>query len=140
MQASHRRLKPAHPYNRGAAMPDSNIDTVSAAMPAFVFTDTAAAKVSELIAEEGNPDLKLRIAVSGGGCAGFQYDFAFDDTVADDDFRIDKNGVTVLIDAMSMQYLAGAEVSYEDELEGARFVINNLSASSTCGCGSSFSV
>jgi iron-sulfur cluster insertion protein len=121
-------------------MPDQNADAVSAATPAFVFSDAAAAKVGELIAEDGNPELKLRIAVSGGGCAGFQYGFAFDDTVADDDFRIDKNGVTLLIDAMSMQYLAGAEISYEDNLEGARFVINNLSASSTCGCGSSFSV
>ena len=121
-------------------MPDPLSDTRSAATPAFVFTDGAAAKVGELIAEDGNPDLKLRIAVSGGGCAGFQYGFAFDDTVADDDFRIDKNGVTLLIDAISMQYLAGAEISYEDKLEGARFVIHNLSASSTCGCGSSFSV
>lgn len=121
-------------------MPDSTSDNLCAATPAFVFTDAAAAKVGELIAEDGNPNLKLRIAVSGGGCAGFQYGFAFDDTVADDDFRIDKNGVTLLIDAISMQYLAGAEISYEDKLEGARFVIHNLSASSTCGCGSSFSV
>ena len=111
-----------------------------AAGASIEFSDAAAAKVGELIAEDGNPDLKLRISVSGGGCAGFQYGFAFDDTIADDDFRIDKKGVTLLIDAISMQYLAGAEVTYEDELQGARFVIQNLTASSICGCGSSFSV
>ena len=121
-------------------MSDLNVETPSLAAPTFVFSDTAAAKVGELIAEDGNPNLKLRISVSGGGCSGFQYGFAFDDTAADDDFRIDKNGVTLLIDAMSMQYLAGAEVSFDDNLQGARFVIQNLSASSTCGCGSSFAV
>ena len=104
------------------------------------FTDTAAAKVSELIAEEGNPDLKLRIYVSGGGCSGFQYGFAFDEAVNEDDTRVDKNGVTLLVDAMSYQYLAGAEISYEDDLEGSRFVIKNPNATSTCGCGSSFSM
>jgi iron-sulfur cluster insertion protein len=103
------------------------------------FSDSAAAKVAQLIAEDGNAELKLRIAVNGGGCAGFKYDFAFDETIGEDDFRIDKSGVTVLIDAISMQYLAGAEIDYEDGLEGARFLIRNLKASSTCGCGSSFS-
>jgi iron-sulfur cluster insertion protein len=106
----------------------------------LAFSDAAVAKVAQLIAEDGNAALKLRIAVSGGGCAGFRYDFAFDETVAEDDFRIDKNGVSVLIDAISMQYLAGADVDYEDNLEGARFLIKNINASSTCGCGSSFSV
>jgi iron-sulfur cluster insertion protein len=103
------------------------------------FSDSAIAKVAQLIAEDGNTDLKLRIAVTGGGCSGFRYDFAFDETVGKDDFRIDRNGVSVLIDAISMQYLAGAQVDYEDSLEGARFLIKNLNASSTCGCGSSFS-
>ncbi len=106
----------------------------------LAFSDAAAAKVAQLIAEDGNAELKLRIAVSGGGCAGFRYDFAFDETVAEDDFRIDRRGVSVLIDAISMQYLAGAEIDYEDKLEGARFLIKNINASSTCGCGSSFSV
>ena len=104
------------------------------------FSDSAVAKVAQLIAEDGNAELKLRIAVSGGGCAGFKYDFSFDESAAEDDFRIDKNGVSVLIDAISMQYLAGAEIDYEDRLEGARFLIKNIQASSTCGCGSSFSV
>lgn len=104
------------------------------------FSGAAAAKVAKLITEEGNPELKLRIAVSGGGCSGFKYDFSFDDSVAEDDVRIDKDGVTLLIDAISMQYMAGASIDYEDSFEGARFVINNVNASSTCGCGSSFSV
>jgi iron-sulfur cluster insertion protein len=104
------------------------------------FSAEAAAKVAELIAEDGNTDLKLRIAVSGGGCAGFRYDFSFDETAAEDDFQIERDGVTVLVDAMSMQYIGGASIDYEDNLEGARFVIKNLRASTTCGCGSSFSV
>jgi iron-sulfur cluster insertion protein len=104
------------------------------------FSDTAVARVAQLIVDGGNADLKLRIAVSGGGCAGFRYDFAFDEMVNEDDFRIDKAGVCVLVDAISMQYLAGAEIDFEDNLEGARFLIKNITASSTCGCGSSFSV
>ena len=100
----------------------------------------AAAKVASLIEEEGNPQLKLRLYVSGGGCAGFQYGFSFDDQVADDDMQIVTDGVTLLIDAMSQQYLLGARVDYEDSLEGSRFVIQNPNAQSTCGCGSSFSV
>jgi len=106
----------------------------------LIFTDAAVAKVSELIAEDGNPDLKLRIYVSGGGCSGFQYGFAFDEAVNEDDFRIDKSGVSLLVDAMSMQYLSGAEIGYEDGLEGSRFIIKNPNATTTCGCGSSFSV
>ncbi len=104
------------------------------------FSDSAVAKVAQLIAADGNAQLKLRIAVSGGGCAGFKYDFAFDESVAADDFRFDKKGVSVLIDAISMQYLAGAEIDYEDSLQGARFLIKNIKANSTCGCGSSFSM
>lgn len=105
-----------------------------------LFTDSAVAKVSELIAEEGNPNLKLRIYVSGGGCSGFQYGFAFDEEIKEDDFEIEKSGVKLLIDSMSLQYLTGAEIGYEDGLEGSRFVIKNPNAASTCGCGSSFSV
>jgi iron-sulfur cluster insertion protein len=105
-----------------------------------VLTDAAAAKVKKLVEEEGNPDLKLRVVVQGGGCSGFQYGFEFDKNIADDDVQIENDGVIMLIDAMSLQYLAGAEVDYLEGLEGARFVINNPNAKSTCGCGSSFSV
>ncbi|MEI6355232.1 MAG: iron-sulfur cluster insertion protein ErpA [Methylococcus sp.] len=104
------------------------------------FTDNAAAKVNELILEENNPDLKLRVYVTGGGCSGFQYGFTFDEEVNEDDTQILKNGVVVLVDAMSVQYLTGAEIDYKDDLSGSQFVIRNPSASSTCGCGSSFSV
>ena len=104
------------------------------------FSATAAAKVSELIADEGNPQLKLRLYVTGGGCSGFSYGFAFDDQLNDDDTRIDKDGVTMVVDAMSLQYLIGADIDYEDGLEGSRFVIHNPNAQTTCGCGSSFSM
>jgi iron-sulfur cluster insertion protein len=103
------------------------------------FTDSAAQKVAQLIEEEGNPDLKLRVFVQGGGCSGFQYGFSFDEIVNDDDTTMEKNGVTLLIDSMSYQYLVGAEIDYKDDLEGAQFVIKNPNAQSTCGCGSSFS-
>jgi iron-sulfur cluster insertion protein len=106
----------------------------------IIFTDSAAAKVAQLIEEEGNPDLKLRVFVQGGGCSGFQYGFTFDEIVNDDDTTMVKNGVQLLIDSMSYQYLVGAEIDYKDDLEGAQFVIKNPTASSTCGCGSSFSV
>jgi iron-sulfur cluster insertion protein len=106
----------------------------------LAFTDSAASKVSALIVEEGNPALKLRIYVSGGGCSGFQYNFAFDEAMNEDDTVIEKNGVSLLIDAVSYQYMEGASVDYQEGLEGARFVISNPNASSTCGCGSSFSV
>jgi iron-sulfur cluster insertion protein len=106
----------------------------------LVFSDNAALKVKEMIAEEGNPSLKLRIYVSGGGCSGFQYGFAFDPDGTDDDMRIEKHGVTLLVDPVSFQYLLGAEIDYEDGLEGSRFRIKNPNATSTCGCGSSFSV
>lgn len=106
----------------------------------LLFTDNAASKVKELIEEEGNPELKLRVFVSGGGCSGFQYGFTFDEVANDDDTKLVKNGVTLLIDPMSFQYLTGAEIDYQEGLEGAQFVIKNPNASSTCGCGSSFSV
>ena len=107
--------------------------------PPLLFTDSAAVKVGELIQEEGNPDLQLRVFVQGGGCSGFQYGFTFDEDVAEDDTVMEKNGVTLLIDAMSFQYLVGAEIDYKDDLQGAQFVIKNPNASTTCGCGSSFS-
>ena len=106
----------------------------------IVFTDSAAEKVAQLIEEEGNPDLKLRVFVQGGGCSGFQYGFTFDEIVNEDDTTMVKNGVQLLIDSMSYQYLIGAEIDYKDYLEGAQFVIKNPNAQSTCGCGSSFSV
>jgi iron-sulfur cluster insertion protein len=109
-------------------------------MPApLVFTDSAANKVKDLIAEEGNPDLKLRVFVTGGGCSGFQYGFTFDEVASDDDTVMQKNGVTLLIDPMSFQYLVGAEIDYSEGLQGSQFVIKNPNATSTCGCGSSFS-
>ena len=104
------------------------------------FTDSAAQKVAQLIEEEGNPDLKLRVFVQGGGCSGFQYGFTFDEIVNEDDTTMEKNGVQLLIDSMSYQYLVGAEIDYQEGLEGAQFVIKNPTATSTCGCGSSFSV
>jgi iron-sulfur cluster insertion protein len=106
----------------------------------LLFTDSAANKVKELIDEEGNADLKLRVFVSGGGCSGFQYGFTFDEAVNEDDTVLNKNGVQLLIDPMSFQYLVGAEIDYQEGLEGAQFVIKNPNATTTCGCGSSFSV
>ena len=103
------------------------------------FSDSAANKVKQLIDEEGNPELKLRVFVSGGGCSGFQYGFTFDEEKNEDDTVMEKNGVQLLIDAMSYQYLVGAEIDYTEGLEGAQFVIKNPNATSTCGCGSSFS-
>ena len=105
----------------------------------FVFTDSAANKVKELIEEEGNPELKLRVFVTGGGCSGFQYGFTFDEVANEDDATMEKNGVTLLVDPMSYQYLVGAEIDYTEGLECAQFVIKNPNATSTCGCGSSFS-
>ena len=105
----------------------------------LLFTDNAANKVKQLIEEEGNADLKLRVFVSGGGCSGFQYGFTFDEVTNEDDTVLNKNGVQLLIDPMSFQYLVGAEIDYQEGLEGAQFVIKNPNATSTCGCGSSFS-
>ncbi|HEY0939967.1 MAG TPA: iron-sulfur cluster insertion protein ErpA [Steroidobacter sp.] len=106
----------------------------------LVFTDSAASKVKELVDEEGNPDLKLRVFVQGGGCSGFQYGFTFDENLEEGDTRVENGGVTLLIDPMSIQYLAGAEIDYKEDIEGAQFVIRNPNASTTCGCGSSFSM
>lgn len=114
------------------------MDMVTQELP-LVFTDSAASKVRELIEEEGNADLKLRVFVTGGGCSGFQYGFTFDEEVSDDDTVMQKNGVTLLVDPMSFQYLVGAEIDYTEGLEGSQFVIKNPNATSTCGCGSSFS-
>jgi len=106
----------------------------------LVFTEAAALKVKELIVEEGNPDLKLRVFVSGGGCSGFQYGFTFDEVINDGDTEVSKEGVKLLIDPMSFQYLTGAEIDYTEGLEGSQFVIRNPNATTTCGCGSSFGV
>ncbi|KAF7600572.1 MAG: iron-sulfur cluster insertion protein ErpA [Candidatus Dactylopiibacterium carminicum] len=117
------------------------MNTVATELPdPILFTDAAANKVKELIDEEGNTELKLRVFVSGGGCSGFQYGFTFDEEVNEDDTEMKKNGVTLLIDSMSYQYLVGAEIDYTDGLEGSQFVIRNPNATTTCGCGSSFSV
>jgi iron-sulfur cluster insertion protein len=114
-------------------------DIAFAGPPGLVFTDAAASKVSQLIRDEGNPNLKLRVFISGGGCSGFQYGFTFDENLEDGDLRVENQGVTLLVDPMSIQYLSGAEIDYKEDLEGARFVIRNPNAATTCGCGSSFS-
>ena len=105
----------------------------------LVFTDAAADKVKNLIEEEKNDSLKLRVFVSGGGCSGFQYGFTFDENVQDGDTRVEKNGVTLLVNPMSFQYFTGAEIDYREDLEGSQFVIKNPNTTTTCGCGSSFS-
>jgi iron-sulfur cluster insertion protein len=116
-------------------------ENIQTEIPApLVFADSAAAKVADLIAEEGNQELKLRVFVQGGGCSGFSYGFRFDEIANEDDTTMVNNGVSLLVDAMSYQYLVGAEIDYKDDLDGAQFVIkNNPGAKSTCGCGSSFS-
>lgn len=114
------------------------MSTAMPQMPPLLFTDAAVAKVKELIEEEKNPALMLRVFVSGGGCSGFQYGFTFEETTSEDDTRIEKNGVTLLIDPLSFQYLSGAEIDYREDLNGAQFVIKNPNAKTTCGCGSSF--
>lgn len=101
-------------------------------------TPAAAAKVGELVREEGNPELKLRVYITGGGCSGFQYGFAFEEEQAEDDLAIEQDGVKVLVDPLSLQYLQGAEIDYSETLAGAQFVIRNPNAKTTCGCGSSF--
>ena len=106
----------------------------------LLFTDAAAGKVKSLLTEEENPNLKLRIFITGGGCSGFQYGFTFDENVNDDDLQVKKNGVTLLVDAMSLQYLEDAEIDYKEDLQGSQFVIRNPNATTTCGCGSSFSL
>lgn len=120
---------------------------MSASMPTtenypapLVFTDSAARKVKNLIDEEGDESLMLRVFISGGGCSGFQYGFTFDQNETDGDTVVENQGVKLLIDPMSIQYLTGAEIDYSEGLEGAQFVIRNPNAQTTCGCGSSFSV
>jgi iron-sulfur cluster insertion protein len=110
------------------------------APPPIVFTDAAANKVGELIREEDNPNLMLRVFISGGGCSGFQYGFTFDETIEDGDSQVENQGVKLLVDPMSVQYLMGAEIDYKEDLQGAQFIIRNPNAQTTCGCGSSFSV
>ncbi len=116
---------------------DSNSGTSNSSI---VFTDNAAKKVKALIADEGNPSLNLRVYVTGGGCSGFQYGFDFDENVQDGDTQIENSGVKMVVDPMSLQYLLGAEVDYKESLEGSMFVVNNPNATTTCGCGSSFSI
>jgi len=112
---------------------------MTAAVPSpLLLTDSATKKVKNLIAEEHNPALMLRVYVSGGGCSGFQYGFTFEETAGEDDMRVEKDGVTLLVDPLSFQYLMGAEIDYKEDLSGAQFVIKNPNAKTTCGCGSSF--
>jgi iron-sulfur cluster insertion protein len=119
---------------------DTPVIGTAAAPTPIVFTDAAARKVGELIQEEDNPELKLRVFISGGGCSGFQYGFTFDDAVEEGDSSVVNQGVTLLVDPMSVQYLMGAEIDYKEDLQGAQFVIRNPNATTTCGCGSSFAV
>ncbi|WP_090288399.1 iron-sulfur cluster insertion protein ErpA [Nitrosomonas mobilis] len=118
----------------------TNLEVTSGAQYSLIFTDGAASKVKELIDEENNLALNLRVFVSGGGCSGFQYGFAFDEIINEDDLVMENQGVKLLVDSMSFQYLTGAEIDYQENAQGAQFVIKNPSAASTCGCGSSFSV
>ena len=114
--------------------------STTAEAPPLNFTDAAAHKVGQLIEQEGNAALKLRVYVQGGGCSGFQYGFTFDEEVQEGDTEIANGGVTLLVDPMSVQYLMGAEIDYREDLSGAQFIIRNPNAATTCGCGSSFSV
>ncbi len=128
------------PYYPDESEPQPAADGPGPGGDAIIFSDAAARKVKELIEEEGNPKLKLRVFVAGGGCSGFQYGFTFDEEVTEDDFAFAKFGVQMLVDAMSYQYLIGAEIDYKEKLEGSQFVIHNPNVKATCGCGSSFSV
>src|SRR5687768_4591605 len=128
----HRRLRPPNPARSVPSMSETATDTL-------VFTDAAARKVGDLIRGEGNPNLKLRVFVQGGGCSGMQYGFEFDEAEQDGDTCVENQGVKLLIDPMSVQYLTGAEIDYREDLNGAQFVIRNPNAQTTCGCGSSFS-
>jgi iron-sulfur cluster insertion protein len=114
--------------------------TTTEQAPALIFTDSAAAKVKSLVEDEGNENLKLRVFITGGGCSGFQYGFSFDESINEGDTVVEKGGVTLVVDPMSYQYLSGAEIDYTEGLEGSHFVIRNPNATTTCGCGSSFSV
>ena len=114
--------------------------TQTATGPSLVFTNAAALKVSDLIAQEQNDALMLRVFISGGGCSGFQYGFTFDEEIQEGDLEIENQGVKLIVDPMSIQYLMGAEIDYKEDLQGAQFIIRNPNAQTTCGCGSSFSV
>ena len=109
-------------------------------LPQVSFSKAAAAKVKLLADEEDNEDLKLRVFVTGGGCSGFEYGFTFDEDIEEDDTSIEEQGVVLLVDALSFQYLVGAEIDYMEDLQGSRFVVKNPNAASTCGCGNSFSI
>lgn len=115
-------------------------DTGVAKVTPIIFTQAASAKAKELITEEENKALKLRVYVTGGGCSGFQYGFTFDEKQAEDDLVIDREGVSLVVDALSFQYLVGSKVDYKEDLDGSRFVVENPNATTTCGCGSSFSI
>lgn len=121
-------------------MPTTSDKAQQASKKPLVFTDSAAKKVSELIQEEENTDISLRVFITGGGCSGFQYGFSFEEKISPDDIAIEKMDVKLLVDPLSFQYLRGAEIDYKDDVQGARFVIRNPNAQTTCGCGSSFSV
>ena len=122
------------------AIPTDSVDATVEASASVKFSKSAVTKVKELLVEENNPNLKLRVFVAGGGCSGFQYGFTFDESQDEDDTALVEDGVTLLIDSMSLQYLGGAEIDYQEKLEGSQFVIHNPNVTSTCGCGSSFSV
>jgi iron-sulfur cluster insertion protein len=128
----------ARQAERGVTMETNGL--MAAETSDVVFTDAAALKVRELLEEETTPGLKLRVFVTGGGCSGFKYGFTFDEETQEDDLAVEKSGVTLLVDPMSLQYLTGAEIDYKDDVDGAQFVIRNPNATTTCGCGSSFSV
>ena len=117
----------------------SSVEEVAIPSP-LIFSESAANKVKELIEDEGNDALMLRVFISGGGCSGFQYGFTFDEEIGDGDTIVENEGVKLLVDPMSFQYLSGAEIDYSEGMEGAQFVIRNPNATTTCGCGSSFSV
>jgi iron-sulfur cluster insertion protein len=119
---------------------DNPVTGGNAPPPPIVFTDAAASKVGELIREEDNPNLMLRVFISGGGCSGFQYGFTFDENIEDGDSQVENQGVKLLVDPMSVQYLMGAEIDYKEDLQGAQFIIRNPNAQTTCGCGQSFTV
>ncbi len=116
------------------------MDAITVEPIAMTFSDAAAGKVKNLISEEENDNLKLRVFVTGGGCSGFEYGFTFDEDVEEDDTQIENDGVALLVDALSYQYLAGAVIDYKEDLQGSRFVVENPNASTTCGCGNSFAI
>ena len=122
-------------------MSEAEVSSVGVAkVSPIIFTQAASAKAKLLISEEENSALKLRVYVTGGGCSGFQYGFTFDQELAEDDFVIDREGVALVVDALSFQYLVGSRVDYKEDLDGSRFVVENPNATTTCGCGSSFSI